>query len=80
MCNVLCKIIAKTLANRLKFVMLDIIDESQSVFEPSRLITDNTIKAFKSFHWLWKGTSRNKKYMVIKLDMSKAYDRLEWGF
>jgi len=48
--NVLFKLITKTMANRLKIVLLDIIDENQSAFIPNRLITNNAIVAFECFH------------------------------
>lgn len=57
-----------------------IIDETQSGFVPNRLITDNAIIVFEAFYWLQKGKSNEEKYMVMKLDMSKAYDRAEWVF
>jgi hypothetical protein len=45
------------------------------------LITDNTILAYEAFHYL-KTQKKNKKKGVvgIKLDMEKAYDRVEWNF
>lgn len=52
LCNILYKIIAKTIANRPKKGLPSIIDESQSEFVPDRLITDNAIIAFEIFHWL----------------------------
>lgn len=50
----------------------------QSVFVKGRLITDNALMAMEYFHWLKK--KGKKGVMALKLDMSKAYDRLEWSF
>lgn len=77
--NVLYKIIVKTLANKMKANFSDVIDEAESGFVPGRLIMDNAITAFEAFHWLHKGISTHENFMAIKLVMSKAYDKVEWG-
>lgn len=79
LCNVLCKIIAKTIANKLKCILPWIIDKSQNGLVPDRLITDNVILAIEIFHWLQGGRSSGENFVAIKLDISKAYDRVEWG-
>ncbi|KAL4302611.1 hypothetical protein GQ457_10G021430 [Hibiscus cannabinus] len=43
LCNILYKVIAKTLANRLRETLNDCIDESQGAFLPGRQITDNIL-------------------------------------
>jgi hypothetical protein len=49
----------------------------QSAFLPGRLITDNTLLAFEFFHHLKHNKNKKKGFVGIKLDMAKAYDRLE---
>ncbi|KAA3456919.1 reverse transcriptase [Gossypium australe] len=80
LCTVLYKIVAKTIANRLQDVMGTCIDEVQSVFVPSRLISDNILLAYEILHTFRQKRTGKKGYMAVKLDMSKAYDRVEWDF
>ncbi|XP_021713566.1 uncharacterized protein LOC110681747 [Chenopodium quinoa] len=79
-CNVIYKIISKTLANKIKPFLNDIISINQSAFIPGRLITDNAMAAFEIFHSMKRGGGGRQGNVALKLDMSKAYDRVEWCF
>ena len=77
LCNVIYKLISKTLANRLKTFLPLIITENQSAFTADRLITDNILIAYKLMHYLKHKREGKDCFMTTKLDMSKAFDRVE---
>ncbi|XP_026451665.1 uncharacterized protein LOC113351989 [Papaver somniferum] len=77
LCNFIYKILSKTLANRLKPFMNNIISQNQSVFILNRSISDNILLANEAIY----AVNHNDKIegiAAIKLDMSKTYNKLEW--
>lgn len=59
-------------------VMDSLVDQSQSAFVPSRLITDNIILS----HEFVKGYGQKgiTPRCMLKIDMGKAYDSVEWQY
>ncbi|XP_058776514.1 uncharacterized protein LOC131650817 [Vicia villosa] len=80
LCNVVYKILSKLLANRLKKCLDKCIREEQSAFVEGRSILDNAMIAFEVIHALKRRTSGNNAQLALKIDISKAYDRVDWGF
>lgn len=72
LCNVLYKILSKTLGNRLKFILPAIISQNQKAFVPRQLITDNALVAVEIFHAMEREISNREGLCALKLDMSKA--------
>ncbi|CAN6706248.1 unnamed protein product [Malus baccata var. baccata] len=80
LCNYSYKVLSKVLANRLKVVLPNIISSSQNAFVAGRQIHDNIGIAHEMFHFL-KGRKAKTKYELgLKIDIQKAYDRVEWDF
>ena len=77
--NVISRLASKVIANRLKRFLPKIISEHQSAFMADRFITDNVLVTFETMHYL--NQKRNGKIgeMALMLDMSKAFDKVEWG-
>ena len=78
--NVLYRIFAKVLTNQLQAIMHNLISEHQSAFLSDRLISDNILVAFETLHYMWNYNEGKSGFMALKLDMSKAYDRVEWEY
>ena len=78
--NILYKLVSKVLAKKLKNVLPHIISESQSTFQSNKEISNNILVAFETLHHMKRKKGGKSGHLALKLDISKAYDRLEWVF
>lgn len=75
-CNVVYKILFKAIVNRFRKALNFCIDETQGAFMPGRQITDNILVAYEILY-SYKKKRCGKELFILKLDMSKTYDRVE---
>ena len=71
------RLASKVLENRLKRLFLHVISENQSAFMSERLITNSVVVAFETMHHINQKKMGKIGEMAVKLDMSKAYNRVE---
>jgi hypothetical protein len=77
LCNLLYKIITKIIAVRIKTSLSVGISKEQFGFLEGRQITDAVGVVQEALHNI---KVKNIKALVLKLDLIKAYDRVDWGF
>lgn len=78
-CNIGSKIITKIIINKIRPFMKKRISPFQASFIPGRRAMDNVVILRRVIQLL----KRKKGYwswMVLKLDLEKAYERLQWHF
>ena len=70
------KIITKIIVGRLRPYLDKLINLCQAAFVPGRRGVDNTIIVQELIHTMGKTKGRGG-YMALKIDLEKAYDKLE---
>ena len=71
---------AKVLLNRLRNVMSTVVSHTQSAFIKGRSTTYNILISFEVLHFLKRKMQGKHGFATLKVDMAKAYDRVEKGF
>ena len=77
LCNTLYKILSKALANHLKKILPKLISEEQIGFVPGRSILDCIYIIQEMIH---STNKNNEACMLLKLDIPKSYDKVDWIF
>lgn len=67
------------MVGRLKRVITKLIGPAQTSFIPGRLSSDNIVVVQEAFHSMRRKKGR-RGWMLLKLDLEKAYDRIRWDF
>ncbi|WOL11500.1 hypothetical protein Cni_G20263 [Canna indica] len=75
--NFIYKKISKIIVQRPQPIMDILISDNQCAFIKNRLISDNILLAHELTHYLKTKHKTKTHEMALKLDMSKAFDRLE---
>jgi hypothetical protein len=75
--NVSYKLFAKTLQRRLQSILMEVISLDQSAFLPMRFIMDNIFLTYETIHY---AKQSKQPLLFLKLDFSKAYDKVDLGF
>lgn len=79
LCNTVYKIILKILVHRLRPLLPSLISSMQAAYLEGRRASDNVIITQELIYSFRKRKDKDG-YMVVKIDLEKAYDRLEWSF
>ena len=79
LCNTIYKIVTKIIVNRIHPFLFGLISPLQATFVPGRKGLDNAIIVQELIHTMSKKKGKTG-VMAIKLNLEKAYDRLEWSF
>jgi hypothetical protein len=75
LCNLCYKLISKVIANRIKPIMSCNLSEEQLGFLKGRRIQDAIGTTHECLHSISK---KKTKSMILKLDLRKAYDCIDW--
>lgn len=79
LCNMIYKVVTKIIVTRIRPLLSNLISSVQADFVPGRRGLDNVLIAQELIHSIDKKKGK-VGYMAIKVDLEKAYDKLEWSF
>ncbi|GKV52760.1 hypothetical protein SLEP1_g59327 [Rubroshorea leprosula] len=77
-CNVIYKVISKLLTQRINEVLSMLVSNNQTAFVKGRSITTNLLicqDLMRNYH-----KSKGPARCLMKIDLQKAYDSVDWGY
>ncbi|KAF3785524.1 retrotransposable element ORF2 protein [Nymphaea thermarum] len=77
LCNSTTKFLSRIMVRRMRPILCCIIDANQNAFLAGRCIQDSILLAQEVVHSM---EARKCKSLYMKIDFSKAYDRVSWEF
>ncbi|WOK97281.1 hypothetical protein Cni_G05989 [Canna indica] len=77
LCNVIYKILSKAIVNRIKPMIRNLISKEQCAFIEGRKMQDNILVANEIVNVIHK-SKREWPYIILKIDLEKAFDRVSW--
>ncbi|XP_020678312.1 uncharacterized protein LOC110096618, partial [Dendrobium catenatum] len=78
LCNIVYKVGARVILNRLIVVIPKLISKEQAVFIKGRSLSDHVLVAQEIFHKL-RFSKAAKGLVSFKVDMEQAYDSMSWS-
>ncbi|XP_040372858.1 uncharacterized protein LOC112194030 [Rosa chinensis] len=79
LCNTVYKVVSKIIVARIRPYMQKLVSPNQVSYVPGRQISDNIMIA-QEVLFKFKKSAGKKGFFAWKVDLSKAYDRLNWQF
>jgi hypothetical protein len=79
LCNTVYKVIAKILVFKLRPLLANLISPGQSAFFLDRWIAENQLVVHELLH-SFKRRKVKGGFVAMKVDLQKAYDRVNWSF
>jgi len=77
LCNITFKIITKIIAERIKTTLASYLTKDQHAFLKGRNILGAVANTQES---LFSMLSKKSDVSILKIDLQKAYDCVDWGF
>ncbi|MCO5609773.1 hypothetical protein L7F22_064005 [Adiantum nelumboides] len=77
MLNSVYKVMAKALALRIKYVVNQVVHPKQFGFVQGRSIHEAILNVITAIDW---AAEQDQDYVMINMDLQKAYDRVSWDF